>query len=374
MNPSHPVRLLATALAVGPVVPDRLAALSTSDLDWPRLLRTAGAHLVTPSLAEAWRRQGWFDDLPAAVRDYLDGIRELNRLRNRDLLAALVEIARALNPLGIEPLLLKGANALRPDDYPGAADRVLGDLDLWVPPARVVAAAATLRDLGYRPNALAATCPNLPWDAARQHHAPALLHPLCPVKVELHRRLLAHRRDDAWLQAGLTTTTHALAPGARVQVPDAGTRLLHNFLHAQITDRQHRLRCLNLRQLLEFAALAQRHPEALTPALLARLRPRRRRAFLEYLAQAEDWLGLAYPPALPRTASVRRELWLQERVLTRPGWRRALTALDVAARLPPRFGRLPLRLLLTPGWLPWRLRVWRAGRSGAMGEPPVAAD
>ena len=71
---------------------------------------------------------------------------------------------------------------------------------------------------------------------------------------------------------------------------------------------------------------------------------------------------LAYPPGLPRAASARRELWLQGRVLTSAGWRRLFVALDTAAGLPPRLARLPLRLVLTPGWLPWRLRAWREGK------------
>jgi hypothetical protein len=148
-------------------------------------------------------------------------------------------------------------------------------------------------------------------------------------------------------------------------VPDPGTRLLHNFLHAQISDRLRRRRRLNLRQLLEFAALAQWHPEVLTPALLGRLRHRRRRAFLEYLAQAEHWLGLAYPPGLPRAPSAGRELWLQGRVLTSVGWRRLFTVLENGAILILRLGRLPLRLVLTPSWLPWRLRVWWEGKASS---------
>ena len=373
MSPDHPLRLLAVALAVCPPPAERVAALGAPDLDWPRLLWSAGQHLVTPSLAAASHHPGWSERLPPEVRDYLDGMRELNRLRNRDLLAALVAIARALNPLGIEPLLLKGANALLPDAYPGAADRVLGDLDLALPPGAEAAATAALMDLGYRPGVSAHPAPVLPGVARRAHHAPPLLHPDLSVKVELHRRLLAHPRDDARLQAGMRTHGHSLAAGAVVRVPDVGTRLLHNFLHAQINDRLRRVRGLNLHQLLEFAALAQSRPDVLTPALLTRLHPRRRRALLEYLAQAEHWLGLTYPPDLPRVASARRELWLQERVLTRPGWRRLFVILDTAAGLPPRVARLPLRLLLTPGWLPWRLRVWREGRLARAGAAPPPA-
>ena len=396
MSPTHPLRVLGAALAVRPIPADLAAALVAPDLDWPRLLRAAGQHLVTPSLADALRRQGLFDALPAQVRDYLDGMRDLNRLRNRDLRAALEDIARALTPLDIQPVLLKGANALLPDQYPGAEDRVIGDLDLGVPPLRLAAAEGALLDLGYPQRAAAAiTSPLLPREAlhhqghpllhptrlvrvellrglvfddheweVRHHHSYPLLHPTRAARVELHRRLVFDVRDAARLQAGLTTTAQTLAAGSVVQVPDPGTRLLHNFLHAQINDRLRQRRGLNLRQLLEFAALAQRHPQILTPALLERLRRRRRRAFLEYLAQAEHWLGLAWPPGLPRTASARWELWLQGRALTSVGWRRLFTLREDGATLMLRLGPLRLRLLLTPDWLPWqwRWRVWREGK------------
>ena len=363
MSPTHPLRLLGAILAVRPMPADLAAALAAPDLDWPGLIQTAGQQLVTPSLADALRRQGLFDTLPAELRDYLDGMRDLNRLRNRDLRSALEDIARALNPLGLQPVLLKGANALLPDQYPGAQDRVIGDLDLGIPPLRLAAAEGALLNLGYPPPVtVASTSPRLPWEPDR-HHSPSLRHPTRPVTVALHRRLVADVRDAARLQAGLTTTPRTLAAGSAVLVPDPGTRLLHNFLHAQIQDRLRWRRRLNLRQLLDFAALAHRHPHALTPALLGRLRPRRRRALLDYLAQAEHWLGLAYPPALPRTASARWELWLQGLVLTSAGWRRLPTALETGATLVGRLARLPLRLVLTPGWLPWRLRVWRDARS-----------
>lgn len=366
MSPTHPLRRLGAALAVGPLPSGPAADLAGGD--WRPLIEAAGRHLVTPSLAGALQRQGRFRALPAEIQDYLEGIRDLNRARNRALRTALDDIARALNPLGIQPVLLKGANALRPECYPGAEDRVIGDLDLGVPPARLAEAERALLDLGYRlaPVTTVTASPLLPWEARRvAHHSHPLLHPTRPVKVELHRCLVYDVRDAARLQAGLTRTAQTLATGSVVQVPDPGTRLLHNFLHSQISDRLRRRRRLNLRQLLEFAALAQLHPEVLTPALLGRLRHRRRRAFLEYLAQAEHWLGLAYPPSLPRSPSAGRELWFQERALTHVGWRRLFAALDTAARLPPRLVRLPLRLMLTPDWLPWRLRFWCEGKASS---------
>ena len=80
------------------------------------------------------------------------------------------------------------------------------------------------------------------------------------------------------------------------------------------------------------------------------------------MAQAEGWLGLTYPEAIPRSPHAERELWLIRQAQTRANWRRLFAAVDYLRRLPPRVARLPLRLVLTPAWLPAKLKSLRKNR------------
>jgi hypothetical protein len=277
----------------------------------------------------------------------------LNRDRNRMLREQLSVVTTQLNRRGIQPTLLKGAIALATDTYPGAEDRVLGDLDVLVPEALLSDAIAAVVASGYRQSDDGAL---LPGERERAHHVSALLHPVLPVTLELHRRIVADPSDDALLREGFDSQLVQIPGGGEVRVPDLATRQLHNFLHAQIMDRQRRRRELNLRQLYEFAALAQAGAKNLYwPDVLARLRPRHYAAFAEYLAQAEAWLGLPYPQAVPRSPHATRELRLIRKAQTQPAWRRLFTGLDYFRCLPPRLARLPLRLVLTPAWLPRKI-------------------
>jgi hypothetical protein len=312
---------------------------------------------VTPSLAGSLRRQGVWDDLPTEIGDYLDVIRELNLERNRTHLQALTEIARALNTLGLEPLLLKGANALVPNAYPGAEDRMIGDLDLWLPEAAHPAATAALGELGYRV-AEESWQFMLPRDRQTHHHGIPLLHETQPVKVELHQRLVHYRKDHELVAKHLSVRRVELAPNVTVQVPDILSRLRHNFLHAQINDRQARKRRLNLRQLLEFARLADLLDPDEAGALLDGLQLRHHLRFLEYWALAEHWLGLPYPESLPRSPHQRRELWLTQRAEESLAWAQGFHLYDIALRLPRRMLGLGVRAFNDPGYFPARAKVF----------------
>jgi hypothetical protein len=146
--------------------------------------------------------------------------------------------------------------------------------------------------------------------------------------------------------------------GPTVLIPDMATRLLHNVLHAQVADRQRRKRILNLRQLLEFAALAhQASPDLKGTDLRPRLHPERHDVLAEYWVQAERWLGLPYPEALPRSPHQRRELWLIERVATQSRWHRWLTLYDLLCRLPRRVVNLLIRLIVMPVYFPAKFRA-----------------
>lgn len=361
MTDHAPLAILCACLALEDVGDDVIVAtLERAATHWHAVCWLAGNHLVTPTLAGALQRKGLFDRLPDEVREYLATLQALNRDRNRMLREQLFAITGQLNRLGIQPLLLKGAIALLPDAYPGAEDRVMGDLDILVPEARLPEAIAAVTAMGYRHWDEGVL---LPGESETWHHFPALLHSDLPVKLELHRRIVDDPADDARLRAGLESRIVTMPGAGEARAPDIPTRLLHNFLHAQIVDRHRRRRELNLRQLYEFAALAQAGAGKLCwPELLARLRPRYHAALAEYLAQAEGWLGLTYPEAIPRSPHAERELWLIRQAQTRANWRRLFAAVDYLRRLPPRVARLPLRLVLTPAWLPAKLKSLRKNR------------
>ena len=181
-NRATNLSLLGECLAVGDAyatdLPERLAADS---VDWQGLSWLAGACLVTPSLAGALQRKGLFDLLPEEVQDYLHTIQSLNRERNQMLREQLIIITEALNRIGIQPVLLKGAITLTSGQYTGAEDRVIGDLDLLVPDSLMETATTALISAGYQED------DNgwqwlMPGHAQQHHHGCPLMHPDLPVK------------------------------------------------------------------------------------------------------------------------------------------------------------------------------------------------
>ena len=368
LSPLTPLRFLTACLAACEGQAEELEAVRNAlrhdPIDWRRVLWNASHHWVLPSLAAALQRHTDPSDLPADIGAALDAARYLNAERNRTLRRALLELTAQLNRIGLEPLLLKGANALLPDAYPGAEHRMLGDLDLWLPEAAHPDATAALLELDYR-------VAEESWhfmllrDRHSHHHGIPLLHATHPVKVELHRRLVKYRTDDERLAMHLTARQVELAPGVIAQVPDIATRLRHNFLHAQINDRQARKRRLNLRQLLEFARLADLLDPDEAGALLDGLQLRHHLRFLEYWALAEHWLGLPYPESLPRSPHQRRELWLTERAAESLTWSRGFRFYDGALRLPRRLWGLGVRLAQAPGYFPMRVKALRHPKAAA---------
>ena len=352
---TSPLEVLCACLSPRGGAAEARAALEGGEVDWSGLMRLAGDHLVTPALARALRNKGIQDAPPADVGEYLESVQALNRRRNETLRAKLAEAVHLLNGLDVAPVLLKGAAALVPHAYDGAEDRVIGDLDLLVPPAKVEGATRVLLAAGYGSSPVA--------EDETHHHATALLHRSLPVKIELHRRFLDDVEDSAAMETGFAPGETTLEGGARASTPDVATRLLVNALHAQITDKLWRSRNPSLRSLLEFAALAPLcPPDAAKDAVFRRLRPERLDAVLDHWALAERWLGAPCPAGLPRPRGQTERLRLVEAQASGRLWLRASLRLrsvllrDGANAIPSRLIR---RLGLArgdPGYFGRRLR------------------
>ncbi|HEY7210537.1 MAG TPA: MFS transporter [Bryobacteraceae bacterium] len=129
------------------------------------------------------------DDLPAWVRERIDGNWRDNIVRSERWHNALREIAAALSQNSIGFILLKGTTH-SPDLSPDPLLRGYGDIDLWCLPEEVHYAQAVLQSLDYRPvgtsksRHLAPMVRQRTWEWRGDYFDPDL-----PLSVDLHYQL-----------------------------------------------------------------------------------------------------------------------------------------------------------------------------------------
>ena len=207
-----------------------LAPACATDLrpaDWDLLIRQARRANLIARLATQLEPQ--LDAIPAAPRQHL---RSALLIARRQRIATRWEaecIARALLPLGIQPILLKGAAYLLAD-LPAARGRLFGDVDLLVPKASMAAAEAGLIAAGW---AFDAELSDYDQRYYRQwmHEIPPLRHQQRDTALDLHHSILPPTARVQVNTAALFDDTRELPglPGLRVLAP--ATMFLHSAAH-----------------------------------------------------------------------------------------------------------------------------------------------
>ncbi len=262
-------------------------------LRWPEdpdetaaLIILAGHHMVTPALAPVLAGN---TTLPPPVADYLEAAALLNRDRNTLMIEAVGTIAASLARAGIDAVFLKGGANLASGLYADPAMRLMGDLDILVPPEQAARAGAVLAAQGFididAPPRLV---------AGRLHHLPMQRHALTGVGVEVHHQLLPDRLRGL-LDSGeaFRSAVSIDLIGQRVAILAPPWRILHNVVHDQITDQAFARRTCELRQSLDLALLWNRHADSLDRAALAAMLPARIRPVLGHALALAGLLGAA---------------------------------------------------------------------------------
>ena len=121
----------------------------SSGLDWTDFIVMASESPMHPRTRRA-RANGVAELLPHDVVDYLDGMAILNWQRNSRIRSEISEIAAVFAEIGVAPVLLKGAAHLMSGLYDDIGDRVMLDIDLLVPQARLQNCADALKREGFR--------------------------------------------------------------------------------------------------------------------------------------------------------------------------------------------------------------------------------
>lgn len=195
--------------------------------DWDLLIRQARRANLIARLATQLEPQ--LDALPAAPVRHL---RAALLIARRQRIATRWEaecIRRALTPLGIQPILLKGAAYLL-RDLPASRGRLFGDVDLLVPQAQMAAAEAGLIAAGWAFDAALSDYDSR-YYRDWMHEIPPLYHQQRDTALDLHHTILPPT-------ARVKVNTEALfadaqdvpdMPGLRVLAPV--TMFLHSAAH-----------------------------------------------------------------------------------------------------------------------------------------------
>ena len=319
-----------------------LRSARSREFAWADFISIAHEHRVLPALLPQLGQQTLSELMPRDAADILAASTTHRRTQNRRIRDQALEVASNLNHIGVTPLFLKGGAHLLSGLYPDIAMRVMVDLDILVPAARLDDCVASLKADGVEPLT--------DYMHPRWHHHPPLCRRDLPVPIELHRHVLAHPHGAFLPPHEMDGASVLLADmSARIAVPSAACAIVHNVAHAQLSHHEYIYGLFDLRGLLDFALLVRAHGHALDwDEIRRRFRRSGNGAALDYhLLSASDLLGVqtpisARPRAVPRflyrraIAHVRRpgRLSLSVRLL-RP-WmllRRELSEPDLRARL-----------------------------------------
>ena len=202
------------------------------------LARAALETGLAAALYAALLARGGLDGFSQEVREGLEAAFVLNSERNSNLLRQMRDLDGILRDIGIGPVFLKGSAILLAKVYPVSGARLLGDLDVLVPPERIEDAVAAAQSAGYR-----SATPDHLSDAYRlgitmaSWHAAPLFHPDLPGTLELHRAFDPRTSSPALTARGILSGAVPSDLGGLLRPSDTammGMALTHWLRHVPV--------------------------------------------------------------------------------------------------------------------------------------------
>ena len=280
------------------VLLDPAAALNLRPLEWDLLLRQARRGLLLAKLAVVLRP--WLERVPPGPRHHLHAALLTAERQSKLTHWEVSRIHAALQPLGVEPILLKGTAYLMAG-LPASQGRVFGDVDILVPKARIGEIEAALLAHGW----------NFEEDLDAyderyyrewMHEIPPLTHEDRGSSLDVHHTILPPSARIQVNTAALFEDTRELAsqPGVRVLAPV--TMVLHSATHLFHEGELEK----GLRDLFDLDALLRDFGR--DPAFWSELVPRARalglsRPLFLALHYTARWLGTPVPSDILQAAA-----------------------------------------------------------------------
>ncbi|MFG6486605.1 nucleotidyltransferase family protein [Roseateles sp. BYS78W] len=274
------------------------SALALRPLEWDLLLRQARRGVLLARLAVTLKP--WLEQVPPGPRHHLHAALMTAERQAKLTHWEVSRIQAALQPLGVEPILLKGTAYLMAG-LPASQGRVFGDIDILVPKARIADIEAALFEHGWRfQDDLDAYDER--YYREWMHEIPPLTHEQRGSSLDVHHTILPPSARIKVDTAALFEDARELPdkPGVRVLAPV--TMVLHSAAHLFHEGELEK----GLRDLFDLDALLRDFGR--DPDFWARLVPRARalglsRPLFLALRYTARWLGTPVPGDVVQAAA-----------------------------------------------------------------------
>lgn len=123
--------------------------LKKTNVDWDAVVKVSTSHYVFPALYCNLKRVDFLKYLPVELVSYMQNITDLNREKNKQIIAQANELNKDLLANNIRPIFLKGTGNLLAGIYEDIGERMVGDIDFIFSKEDYPKAITVLKESGY---------------------------------------------------------------------------------------------------------------------------------------------------------------------------------------------------------------------------------
>jgi hypothetical protein len=189
LNYKETLYFIAKCLTISFEVENRQAIekqLKSTSIDWDAVVKVSTAHYVFPALYCNLQRANFLHYLPQELVSYMEHITDINRERNKQIIAQAKELNNFLLANNITPIFLKGTGNLLAGIYDDIAERMVGDIDFIFSKEDHPKAITILKTFGY------SFVDKTPYELPFRHY-PRLRKKDGIAAIEIHKELLIEK-------------------------------------------------------------------------------------------------------------------------------------------------------------------------------------
>lgn len=227
-----------------------ISALITEKISHSDFIRLCDKHLIIPAIYCVLKKEKLLYLFSEEIVDHLKHIYSLNKNRNERILQQIKEINSKLVDKGIQAVFLKGTANLLEGVYSDIGERMIGDIDFLVDEKDYKETIKALFELNYikHKEDPGEALPN------NKHYVP-LYRDDYVAMVEIHRLAVDFEHSGAFSPEGILKRKKSSNSCKSVKVPSDEDKVVHNFIHNQLSDNGYRLKRNNLRDLYDLFLL-----------------------------------------------------------------------------------------------------------------------